>query len=119
MKIFEYDGFETTIFKSDMENIFHVYVDPLGDEMFFNICRSINFKNLRKMDKRTYTVYTVQETDTWNLISYKFYKNIRYWWIICKLNGIVNPLVEPIPGTNLRILNENIVRDVLTLIKRS
>lgn len=119
MKAFEYTGQETLFTKNDMENIFHAYIDPANDELYFNLCRSLNFKNLNKTAKQTYQLYTVQQNDTWNLISYKFYGTIRLWWIVCKFNGIINSVNEPEAGTNIRILNKEIVSDILRLIKKA
>lgn len=40
--------------------------------------------------------YRVSEEDVMrpDLISYKHYSTVAYWWIICAVNGIQNPLVD-------------------------
>ena len=40
-----------------------------------------------------------------DLISKKLYDTERYWWIICVVNNIMNPLLDIIPGNILKIPN--------------
>lgn len=50
-----------------------------------------------------YSTYIVQAGDTYDFISLKSYNNPTYYWIICNANNIFDPLVNPTPGTRLRI----------------
>jgi hypothetical protein len=40
--------------------------------------------------------YRVVETDVMrpDLISYKNYGTVTYWWIVCLVNGVENPLLD-------------------------
>lgn len=44
-----------------------------------------------------------------DLISYRLYDTEEYWWIICLVNKIENPLEDIVEGTILQIPN---VRDI-------
>jgi nucleoid-associated protein YgaU len=48
--------------------------------------------------------YTVQSGEEGRLdkISYKFYDNVQYWWVIAVANDIINPLSVK-AGDSLRI----------------
>jgi len=43
---------------------------------YYNICNTLNFKNLEKIPESKYTLYTVRSKDTWTNISYKHYGTI-------------------------------------------
>lgn len=45
-----------------------------------------------------------------DLISYKNYSTVKYWWIICVVNNISNPLTEIEDGMILKIPN---IQDIL------
>jgi hypothetical protein len=49
--------------------------------------------------------YRVEERDAMrpDLISYKIYGTIGYWWLIMSVNGIQNPLKDIVVGTLLKI----------------
>ena len=54
----------------------------------------------------------------YTLISYKLYNTIQLWWLICAVNGIVNPVVFPLANTELMVLKPQYVRGVLQAIKQ-
>jgi hypothetical protein len=45
-----------------------------------------------------------------DLISYKSYKTVKYWWLICLVNNISNPLTDIEEGMILKIPN---IHDIL------
>jgi nucleoid-associated protein YgaU len=51
------------------------------------------------------TYYRVTAVDTMrpDLISYKAYGTVRFWWVICLVNQIDSPLTDIQPGTVLTI----------------
>ena len=57
--------------------------------------------------KRESSFYTVVETDLLrpDLISYKVYSKVVYWWIIMKVNNIEDPFNDLEAGTSLVIPN--------------
>lgn len=46
--------------------------------------------------KRPYRLYRVQEQDGArpDLISHKLYGGVGFWWVLCYMNGIQDPLTE-------------------------
>jgi len=80
---------------------------------FYNIQRNDDideydylYNNLTKF-KMNYSVsyYRVEQGDLMrpDLISYKIYGTIVYWWLIMMINGIQNPLKDMEVGTLLQI----------------
>ena len=64
-----------------------------------------DFKNFMKT--RFVKIYVIDE-DTENkadLISFKIYGIHEYWWLICDLNNIVDPLTDLTRGKQLAIPN--------------
>ena len=52
-----------------------------------------------------YSIYEVQDGETYDLIALKAYNNPTYFWIICDFNNIFDPFINPLPGTRLAIPN--------------
>ena len=50
-----------------------------------------------------FILHKVQQNDTYDNISLKYYNNPTYYWIICDFNHIQNPFEEPYIGTYLKI----------------
>lgn len=97
------------------ENIFNVYVGE-DDEYYYNLLRTVNFPV--DINPTTYSEYLTTHNDTWPLIAWKFYKNIKLWWVICAVNQIQNPVLPPPTGVKLKILSVNIVRNLLNNLKQ-
>lgn len=102
---------------SRFENIFDIYQSDTG-EYYYNLLNTINY-NTKNMPVDTYFLYNVIQGDSYNLISYKVYKTINLWWLVCAVNDIQDPTKLPSPGTSLRILNTNLVINILTEINKS
>lgn len=96
-------------------NLFNVV--EIGENSYFNICKTIHFENQENIPETYYFDYEIGEADTWTNISFKFYNTIKLWWLICKFNNIINPFTELIPGKRIKIPNENIIEKILTIIK--
>lgn len=65
--------------------------------------------------------YTVKSEDRIDLIAYRFYKKVRYWWIIAHYNNISNPLdLSDFVGRDLRIPSKSTVeRDYINATSTS
>jgi len=96
------------------ENIFNVYTDENGF-YYYNLLRTINFPT--KLDSNSYTEYETVHNDTWQLIAWKAYRNVRMWWIITSANQILDPTSKPDPGTKLKIIKPNVIKSLLNFIK--
>ena len=106
-----------TLIREDFANLFQVAYD--GEYYFFNILNGLYVKNFNNIAPSYFKYYQVQAGDTWTSLSYNFYGTIELWWIICKINGIVNPLEMPIEGQMLKILNSTVVYQILTQMQQS
>ena len=99
----------------NMENIFNVYSDE-NDYYFYNLLKTVYIPS--NVDPNLYNLYMTVPKDTWPLISYKHYNTINLWWVICAVNQITNPIIQPPPNIKLRILTKEVVRDILVKINK-
>ena len=53
----------------------------------------------------------------WTALSFQEYGSIRLWWLICVTNGILNPVLLPEPGTIIKVIKPEYVRDIIEQIK--
>ena len=100
----------------NIENLFNIYNNEDGS-YYYNILKTVNFPE--ELDPNIYSTYTTLPKDTWPLIAWKFYGDVRLWWIICAVNNIIDSVGQPKIGTTIKILGSNIVRDVLVQIKEA
>lgn len=96
------------------ERLFDVYEDE-NSIYFYNILKTINFYQ-ENLAPEIYTVYTTLPGDSYPLISYKKYQTINLWWLVCAFNSIQNPTKLPSPGTKLKILNVELINNILNNI---
>lgn len=56
---------------------------------------------------RPVSYYRVTSEDVMrpDLISYKAYGTVSFWWVVCLVNGIENPLADLVVGASLKIPN--------------
>ena len=57
---------------------------------------------LREHDTDMFHVVTDADSKRIDLIAWKYYRDVRLWWVIAEFNNISNPL-ELQAGTTLRI----------------
>jgi len=50
-----------------------------------------------------------------DLISYRVYGTEKYWWVICLINKIENPLVDIVEGSIIEIPN---IRDIYNFYQK-
>jgi len=119
MKQYEFDEIDEKLESADLANIFNIYEDPkIGSNYFtYNINRTINITGADNMSPEYYEEYIAFEGETWTSIADKHYGTHRLWWIVCKMNGIIDPSNLPDHGTKLKILKEDYVRSLLENIK--
>ena len=98
----------------NLENLFYIFQKDNG-QYFYNMLKTINFPE--DIDTSLYTQYETKPKDTWPLIAYKYYQDVRLWWLVCSMNHIINPVEQPVPGTIIKMLNANTVRSILSTIK--
>lgn len=102
------------IFFQNYENLFNVYQRDNG-EYFYNITRKLNIP--AEIREAYYKDYVVKYGDSWTGIAFKMFNDVKLWWIICATNNIIDPLGFPEPGYILKILDKDIVRGILAMIR--
>lgn len=101
----------------NFENLFKVYTD-IDDLYYYNITNSIFFPDDIAND--AYFNYRISGSNvSWTYLSYIHYGTIKLWWILCTLNNVDNPMILPEPGTFVKILKPNALRDVLQQIQQN
>lgn len=102
------------LYQEDFANYFNIsFIDG---KYRFNINKNVYFTNFDTFAPRYFYRYEVKEKDTWPLIAYKQHGTIELWWLVCRVNQIWNPLEDPKPGDILKILNDDIVDQILKTI---
>lgn len=100
--------------KYNFSNLFSVV--NKGENSYFNMSKTINFSNLQQLPKEYFQYYKIVEGDTWTNISYKFYRNIKLWWLICRFNNIKNPFTQLVINKVIKIPNQQLVNQIINLI---
>ena len=97
----------------NFENIFNVYQNEDG-MYFYNLLQTVVFPP--KLPLNLFKSYTIRDGDTWPFISYKTLGTPNLWWIILLANDIINPVVLPPNGSQIKIPIDTVVRQVLSQI---
>lgn len=100
---------------TNLANLFNVHEDPeLGNFVLtYGINRTFNIVGLSNINRKYYTNYVVKSRDTWLSIAYDLYDDTRLWWLVCKMNEILDPTISPITGGELKILKKSFIYDIL------
>jgi hypothetical protein len=118
MKHNDYD-LDEVIRKTDLANIFHVYTLPdVPNRLIYNISRTFNFEGLENISTDAFYEYRIQGVESWPTLAYKIYTDTRLWWILCKLNGVIDPTQPIETGSIVKILKEEIIFNILDNIER-
>lgn len=99
--------------RENYENIFNVYTEEDG-YYFYNLLQTIVIPD--NLPDGFYDTYNVIYGDTWPYISYKAYNTPNLWWPILHANNIIDPTQNPVPGTFIKILKIDVVKNILSQI---
>jgi len=69
--------------------------------------------SIAELDDDVWTIDHAKYTNRPDAISYKFYGNSKFWWIIAERNGITDPFTGFYFGRKLKIPSMNSVRKAL------
>ena len=105
------------LFANSQMNMFHVLFDIEHSEKILNIWRSYSLRNNITESITYYDYYNVDNNDWWDLISYRVYGDVQYWWIVALTNSVINPFEELETGAQLKILKMKYVFQMLKEIK--
>ncbi len=97
------------------ENFLNVYKDSNG-QYFYNLLQNVSV--IPPDSDVVHDFYTVGSNETWVLISYKYYKTIELWWLICAYNQIIEPGNFAKSGTVLKLLKPEYVSAVISALNQ-
>jgi len=101
---------------SSFLNLFNILMDD-DNNKFMNIFRSYILRTDITQDTVYYYTYNTEPDDWWDNISTKFYETPYLWWIICLMNNVMNPFEELEEGTELKILKDTYIYQLLNEIR--
>ena len=102
----------------NFENLLKVYTDDDTESYYYNLSNSVFFPEDMSLD--AYFSYQIPGKGmSWTYLSYIHYGTIRLWWLLCALNNVDNPMIFATPGTFIKVLRPNVLRDVLQQIQQS
>ena len=112
-------GYSSYVEESDLANLFDVDTVSNGEDVYYayNLLGSVSFEGM-DMQEQPLT-YLVMEGDTWLGISYALYGDVRYWWVLAKLNGCTDATVDPEPGSTIYVLSDQNVHRVAAYLKQT
>jgi len=93
--------------------IMNILKDLVDDTKFLNIFRSYSLNSSATADAVFYDLYSVDNDDWWDNISFKFYGNPNLWWLVTIMNNTVNPFEELVEGTEIKVLRKQYLYNVL------
>ena len=70
------------------EKIFRMYKNN-GIHYFYNVLQTLYLPD--QIDETKVYYITVKQKEPWTMISFRAYKTIELWWLLCLLNKIYNP----------------------------
>ena len=73
---------------------------------YLNIWRSFELNDEVTDETVFYLSYEVADDDWWDNISYYYYETPFLWWVIALMNDVQNPFEELEVGSNIKILRE-------------
>ena len=114
MKVTDIKNTDVELSSENYENIFNVYTDE-NAFYYYDLLKTVDFPT--DLDSEVYDYYQVNSSsEFYPSIAYKFYKNVKLWWVICAANQIENPTAAPSAGTVLKIIKPNYVKIILSKI---
>lgn len=121
MKITEYKDYRTYITRLDLANMFNVYpkVENGITHLIYNLNRGLTITGVKDIPAIYLDYHTVKEGETLNIISYKWYGTISLWWVIAKINNIVDATQTLEAGRSLYILKLDAVNTILNTLSKS
>lgn len=96
---------------SQLENIFTIYQDS-KTYYFYNLLNNISFPD--ELDNDLYYWTNVNFDMPLTTISYKYYGDIKLWWLILIVNKIQNPFLKGVK--TVKIIKPKHVQNILNMI---
>lgn len=96
--------------------LFNILRD-VDETKLLNVWRSFTFNDEVIYNTPYYETYEVENDDWWDNIAYKFYGTPNLWWVVSMMNNVVNPFEELEIGSNIKILREQYLYQLLKEIR--
>jgi len=95
------------------ENIFNM--NSYNKYLFYNIIKKINFPDdlIEDLYFERYTSASLP----WTTLSYEVYGDQNLWWVICGINNIQNPTINPVIGKIYKFIKPSYINTILAEIK--
>ena len=96
------------------ENIFKMYRNN-DKQYYYNIIKKIVLPN--NLDPTQFLIYPVKQSMPWTMVSFNIYSTIELWWLLCVVNNIKNPVLQPKNGTYIKALRPELIAPLINDIK--
>jgi hypothetical protein len=93
-------------------NLFNLLEDT-DKTRYMNIWRSFTINEDVTQATIFYETHEVDNDDWWDNISYYYYGTPKLWWVVAMMNSVMNPFEELEVGTNIKILREEYIYQLL------
>lgn len=108
-----YDETGLTLSNTSQLRSYNILQDRETSEKFLNIWRAFTITSDVQDSLTYFNLYEITDGDWWDNISAQYYGTPYLWWTIALINTIVNPFEALIPGTQIRILKETYLYQLL------
>jgi len=118
MKITEYKDYRNYINRFDLANMFNVYpkMDNNITRLIYNLNRGLTITGVKDIPSIYLDYHIIKEGETLNLISFKWYGTISLWWLVAKINNIIDATQTLEVGRTLYILKSDAVNTILNTL---
>jgi len=96
------------------ENIFNM--NKCDGYFFYNIIKKINFPD--ELGSEVYIEQYTTASIPWTTLAYEVYGDQNLWWIICGVNKIQNPTINPEIGKGYKLIKPSYINTILAEIKK-
>tara|TARA_R100000008_G_C3538883_1_gene143643 strand:- start:57 stop:425 length:369 start_codon:yes stop_codon:yes gene_type:complete len=100
--------------ETQYENIFSVA--KCDKYFFYNIIKKVSFPD--ELGNDIYMEKYITAEQPWTTFSHRIYGTQDLWWLICCVNKIKNPTINPEPGKVYKIIRPDLVSGILAEINR-
>lgn len=90
--------------KYNLSNIFKIFEDKNYNNVY-NINDSFTIVLGDTSSELLLSHYVTSNDETWQSISYRYYKTIKLWWLIAKVNDVTDAFIKPKLGDTINIVN--------------
>jgi hypothetical protein len=97
------------------ENIFKIYQNN-DKQYYYNITKKIVIP-IKNLDPTQFIYFPIKQKMPWTMASFQVYSTIELWWLLCLVNNITNPIIQPKAGTYIKALLPSLVAPLINNIK--